>query len=125
HPEVAGSKADQFDQLNGLGELLLTRWENRGTSTIPASPEMALVDVDRSLDALAKALPVMEALAGEAALSSEQWKNRAAAIERTMSRPLRKYRTTLMPHYRKAQQSEAEEQLAEHESDLLEEASLQ
>lgn len=118
HPEVTTSKTDQFDQLNGLVELLLTRWENRGTSSIPASPEMALVDVDRSLDALSKALPVMETLAGDASMSSEQWKNRADAIERTISRPLRKYRTTLMPHYHKAKHKETSEQVAENEPAL-------
>ena len=112
HPDAVSSPMERFDQLNGLVEMLLTRWETRGAG-VPQSPEVALVDVDKSLDALVKALPVMAKLAPQAEIDAEQWKNRSDAIERMLTRPLRKYRTTLLPHVRTAKQNGEEKKTAE------------
>lgn len=106
-PELVPDSDARFDHLNGLIEVLLRRWENRGTAE-PRSPEIVMVDIDNTLDATEEALSTMDDLASAAGLDANEWQRRKTAIDRTLTRPLRKYRTTLMPHLRKAQKQTAE-----------------
>ena len=99
NPELISDPADRFDQLNGLLELLLRRWERRGGG-IPPSPDVALADIDQSLDALANVVPLMRDLAADAGIHAQEWRRRDDAIERMLTRPLREYRTKLLPHRR-------------------------
>ncbi len=62
-----------------------------------------MVDIDICLDAVETAVEEMEPLAASAGLSQSEWDLRKSAIERTLTRPLRKYRTNLLPHLRTAQ----------------------
>jgi hypothetical protein len=107
HPGVVPDDADRFDHFSALIEVLLGRWEARGMAE-PRSPEIVMVDIEKSLDATEKAMAAMEPLAAAAGLSNDDWRCRKAAIERTLTRPLRKYRTTLLPHLRQAQRSGTE-----------------
>lgn len=106
HPEVIGNDTHRFDTLNSLIEVMLGRWEARGMAE-PRSPEVAMIDIEKCLDATSLAIEEMAPLAVSAGLTDEEWQLRKAAIERTMTRPLRKYRTTLLPHLRIAQQKAA------------------
>jgi hypothetical protein len=62
-----------------------------------------MVDIDICLDAIEAATKEMESLAASAGLSESEWHLRKSAIERTLTRPLRKYRTHLLPHLRAAE----------------------
>lgn len=106
HPTLIADDAGRFDHLNGLIEVLLDRWEARGM-TEPRSPAVIMIDADKSLDATEAAIEAMTPLTAAAGLSDEEWKLRQAAIERTFTRPLRKYRTSLLPHLRAAQKKTA------------------
>jgi hypothetical protein len=107
HPESISDREERFDTLNGLIEVMLARWEARGMSE-PRSPEVVMIDIEKSLDAIQAAVEMMEPLAGSAGLSDEDWRLRSLAIERTLTRPLRKYHTTLLPHLRAAQRKAEE-----------------
>lgn len=107
HPELVADDASRFDHFNGLVEVLLDRWEARGI-TEPRSPEVVMIDIDKSLDATETAIDAMTPLAAAAGLSEEDWRRRRAAIDRTFTRPLRKYRTSLLPHLRAAQKKMAD-----------------
>ena len=107
HPDVVADGIGRFDHLNGMIELLLGRWESRGM-TEPNSPQVVMIDIDLSLDAIEAALAEMESLAPTVGLLNADWQLRKSAIERTLTRPLRKYRTTLLPHVRAAQRKAAE-----------------
>jgi len=102
HPDAIPDETSRYDQLNSLIEIMLRRWEARGMAE-PRSPEVVMVDIDICLDAIDAAMESMDSLAASAGLSSEEWDSRQAAIERTLTRPLRKYRTNLLPHLRTAQ----------------------
>ena len=97
NPKLISDSAERYDQLNGLLELLLRRWERRGGG-IPSSPDVALADINKSLDALVKTVPVMRDLAADAGISPQDWSKREDAIERMLTRPLREYRAKLLPH---------------------------
>ncbi|MBA3316346.1 MAG: hypothetical protein M3552_12075 [Planctomycetota bacterium] len=106
HPGALADEASRFDTLNSLIEVMLGRWEARGMAE-PRSPEVVMVDIEKCLDAAQVAVDEMETLAASAGVSDDDWRLRKAAIERTMTRPLRKYRTTLLPHFRTAQRKAA------------------
>lgn len=99
HPRIIPDPSARYDQVNALIEMLLRRWERRGQE--PGSPEQALVDVGKSLDALVRALPMMAQLAPQAGVASDQWDRRADAIERMILGPLREFRVELLPHQRR------------------------
>lgn len=106
HPELIADDAGRFDHLNGLIEVLLDRWEARGMAE-PRSPEVIMIDIENSLDATEAAIGAMTPLTTAAGLSEDEWKLRQTAIERSFTRPLRKYRTSLLPHLRAAQKKTA------------------
>ena len=77
-----------------------------------------MTDIELSLDAIDTAMHDMESLAPSAGLAEEDWQLRKRAIERTLIRPLGKYRTTLLPHLRKAQRKTAAQGADTDEADI-------
>ena len=83
-----------FDVLNGLVQLLRTRWESRQNTPV-LSARKQLTDVDRSVIAVEKALTSMGELSSSVALTEEEWATRKQVVDRILLRPLRAYRSSL------------------------------
>ena len=96
-PTLIADSADRFDQLNGLLQTLMVRWQLRGTAA-PHSPEVVLIDIDKSLHATTAALTAMTPLAPAVGFTDETWNHRRAAVERQLVRPLKTYRSGLVAH---------------------------
>ena len=102
HPEAIPDDARRFDVLNGLVQLLRTRWESRQNTPV-LSVRRQLTDVDRSVVAVEKAVTAMNELASSANLSPSDWATRKQVIDRILLRPLRSYRTDLQATATKAE----------------------
>ena len=94
HPDAIPDDARRFDVLNGLVQLLRTRWESRQNTPV-LSVRRQLTDVDRSVVAIEKAMTAMNELASSANLSPDDWATRKQVVDRILLRPLRAYRTDL------------------------------
>lgn len=117
-PDVVDSQWERWDHLNALLQVLKYRWDAR-TSVPPASPQVALNDVEKSVSAMNRAFDAMEHLAATLGVAPEDWQRRRQYLERNLQRPLRTYRAELIPH----QQSELKKQL-EAKADGPDEAPL-
>ena len=95
-PECVATAAERWDVINGLLQLLQTRWQNRGLS---GSDNAGLVarDVAENIVLGELALEVLPKLAPEVGLSNDDWLNRRRIIERNLLGPLRGYRERLRP----------------------------
>ena len=98
HPEIARSPRERFDLLNGLVQSMKARWDVRGSGR-PSSARVALNDVDISMTSINRALGVMDDLAPQAEVSPTSWKARRTYIDRALVRPLRTYRSNMLPHH--------------------------
>jgi len=94
HPDAIPDDARRFDVLNGLVQLLRTRWESRQNTPV-LTVRRQLTDVDRSVVAIEKAVTAMNELAPSTSLSPDDWTTRKQVIDRILLRPLRAYRTDL------------------------------
>ncbi len=94
HPESIPDEARRFDVLNGLVQLLRTRWESRQNTPV-LSARKQLTDVDRSVIAVEKALTSMSELTSSVDLTEEEWATRKQVVDRILLRPLRAYRSSL------------------------------
>ncbi len=94
HPESIPDDARRFDVLNGLVQLLRTRWESRQNTPV-LSARKQLTDVDRSVIAVEKALTSMSELTSSVDLTEEEWATRRQVVDRILLRPLRAYRGSL------------------------------
>ena len=94
HSEAIPDDARRFDVLNGLVQLLRTRWELRQNTPV-VSARRQLTDVDRSVLAGEKGLEAMSELTVSVAMTGEEWATRKQVIERILLRPLRAYRSDL------------------------------
>jgi hypothetical protein len=97
YPKSATVPADRWDQLNSLLQALRTRWDVRGTLK-PGIPKNVLRDVDMSLVAAEKSIDYLEAHATDVGLSADDWPYRREVLEKSLIRPLRSYRETLIPY---------------------------
>jgi hypothetical protein len=84
------------------------RWAAR-VAYRPLLPGVILNDIDKSLVAIAAALSAMDELAGEVAVSAEDWQHRRRFIEKTVASPLRSYRRQIMPHHAKSRRKQSAE----------------
>jgi hypothetical protein len=90
----------RWDYLNALLGFLQTRWANRGLAT-PKSPQIVLNDLERSIDAVESTLTLMDRLRGAVGIAQADWSARRSVLERGLVRPLRSYRSELIPEYQK------------------------
>jgi hypothetical protein len=97
HPEAVPDPGQRWDHLNSLLQMLLTRWQNRSTAA-PTSTRIVLNDIDQSILAMETAFTKMDALAAEAGVPAGQWQHRRQWMERALVRPLRTYRSRILPH---------------------------
>ncbi|MEX2287964.1 MAG: hypothetical protein WD648_12795 [Planctomycetaceae bacterium] len=103
HPEAVADPQDRFDQLNGLLQMLKSRWEQRGVAT-PKSVQFALNDVDKSVTAVERSFAAMDELSTELGQPVSDWTTRREFLETVLVRPLRSYRHRLLPIHLKQQQ---------------------
>ena len=94
HPEAIPDDARRFDVLNGLVQLLRTRWESRQNTPVLTVPRQ-LTDVDRSVVAIERAVTAMGELAPSTSLTPDEWATRKQVVDRILLRPLRAYRAEL------------------------------
>ncbi|MBD3674494.1 MAG: hypothetical protein HUJ26_13310 [Planctomycetaceae bacterium] len=89
---------DRFDQLHGLLQFLLNRWQlRRGYS--PRNSDEGLTDVRESLKVAERTLRELDRLASVTAYGEEAWQNRRDYLELHLVKPLRAYRGHLIPHH--------------------------
>lgn len=86
------------DQLDALLQLLQERWANRGQIR-PDSSRVVLVDIEKSIAAMERAFEVMPTLATARGQTEQDWEARQLVLEKLLVRPLRTYRSILLPHH--------------------------
>lgn len=101
-PELVTDVAQRGDHVDGLLQVLHSRWYARGDAS-PTSSKIALNDIEKSIAAVERANTVLEETASARGLSATQVTARQDALERSLIRPLRNYRQTLMPHHYREQ----------------------
>ena len=94
------SPALRWDHMNALMDLLKGRWNNRGLVK-PPSAQILLNDLERSVGAVDSAFSEMEKIRADVGVAAADWQARRDVLERSLIRPLRSYRTELVPYYMK------------------------
>ncbi len=97
-PDAIPDKADRYDQLNALMQMLSNRWLARGTFS-PTTSRVALNDIERSIAAMEASFTTIDGLVSEEAVPSTNWTARRQFLERRLVRPLRTYRGEVLKHY--------------------------
>lgn len=90
---------EQFDQLNGVVQMLRFRWEVRHQHP-GKSAKAALIELERSLVAAERAVECLETIAPAAGISKSEWTYRRDVIERMLLRPFRTSRELLTARIR-------------------------
>jgi hypothetical protein len=88
----------RWDHMNALLEFLKIRWANRGFGK-PESSRIALNDLEKCIDAAESAFAKMDQLHQRIGISQTDWNARRDVLEQTLVRPLRSYRTEILPYY--------------------------
>lgn len=110
-PDTIADKAERFDHVNALLQMLLARWTARGEFR-PTSSRVALNDIERSIAAAETSFATLDTLAAEGVVAASDWNARKQFLERRLVRPLRTYRGQVLQHYIKNEQTkEAAESL--------------
>jgi hypothetical protein len=91
---------------------LETRWLNRGMGR-PKSTQIVLNDLERSIDAVESSLGLMDRLRTTVGVAESDWAARRSVLERSLVRPLRSYRSDLVPEYQKEADKTASSESAE------------
>ncbi|MFN0195346.1 MAG: spermidine synthase [Planctomycetaceae bacterium] len=127
HPQSIADPWGRWDSMNGLLQMLKIHWDNRGQSS-PETTKIAINDIDQSLLAIDQTFAGMERLHTELGISTDAWNARKMVVEKGLVRPLRTYRSRLMPLHFKEQQklnrlmkSSAENSTSEPQGDRPEE----
>lgn len=118
HPEATATPLERWDGMNSLMQVLKMRWEARRNSPT-TSTRILLNDVEKSISALEAALAEMDALQAELQLSETDWQARRAWLDRTLVRPLRTYRSRLLPHHFQQQRAKAKKAAAKPKTTAL------
>ncbi len=100
YPTAEPDPLRRWDQINGLLQLLQTRWYARG-AVQPKSFRVMISDVSESLRVIDKTLAAMRDLSTEAGVSEQVWNERERVLKRTLIKPLSDYRQALKPQYEK------------------------
>lgn len=115
-PDAIVDKAERFDHVNALLQMLLARWTARGEFR-PTSSRVALNDIERSIAAAETSFATLDTLAAEGVVPVAEWNARKQHLERRLVRPLRTYRSQVLQHYVKNERTkEAAEALSESTS---------
>lgn len=96
------------DHLDALMQILQDRWANRGDIK-PDSSRVMLIDIKESIAAMEQAFDVMPALCESRGISTQDWADRELVLEKLLVRPLRTYRTMLLPHHERDQRRNAQD----------------
>ena len=96
-PELIPDPADRGDQLDALMQVLRNRWHARGEIT-PSSPGVVKTDIQESIEAAEDAFEKLQALAAARGMTDAEWDARRLALDKSLIRPLRSYRTMLESH---------------------------
>lgn len=104
HPELIEDAAQRGDQLDSLLQVLHGRWHARGDLT-PATSQIMLSDLEHSITAIDHAFVALDELREARSLSVADWEARRTALEKSLVRPLRHYRSVLAPHHAKERKS--------------------
>lgn len=112
NPEVIADRAERFDHLNSLLQMLLARWSARGEFR-PTSSRVALNDIEHCVAAAEAAFVALDQLASDGVVPKPEWQARRQYLERRLIRPLRTYRGQVVQHYVKNERTnEVRESLA-------------
>jgi hypothetical protein len=106
------SAEECWDYLNAMLGFLETRWLNRGMGR-PKSTQIVLNDLERSIDAVESSLGLMDRLRTTVGVAESDWAARRSVLERSLVRPLRSYRSDLVPEYQKEADKTASSESAE------------
>ena len=105
HPDAAPDPIQRWDHFNSLLQTLAIRWQNR-RAVPPTSTRVVLNDIDQSVLVLQTSFQVMDSLTEEAGVPAEVWEGRRQWVERVLVRPLRTYRSRILPHHDKERKKE-------------------
>lgn len=100
HPGLLPDEALRGDCLDALLQILHDHWHRRGDMQ-PGSSRIVLNDIEKSLAATDRAFAALNELHAARGLTPEHWQTRQLALEKALVRPLRSYRTTLLPHHQR------------------------
>ena len=98
HPEAEPDATRRRDQLDGLFQIMMIRWQNR-QALKPKSTRLALVDVGESVACVESAFEAMDELDRSSAGNNWNWSVRRRYLERSLLRPLRDYRSQVLSHH--------------------------
>ena len=100
HPSAAPEPIERFDHINALLQVLKIRWGIPGPAK-PKNPRTTLNDIKKSVAALEISFEAMDKLTHELGLPETGWPARRQYLEKGLIRPLRTYRSRLLPHHRR------------------------
>ena len=101
-PEAVPDVIARWDHLNGLLQMMQLRWQNRGVVP-PKSSRIVLNDIERSIAGVEAAFEALDEISREHTIPHAEWPTRRKYLERTLLRPLRTYRSQVLPHHLKRQ----------------------
>lgn len=97
HPEAEPEPVRRWDQFNAALQALQQRWEARG-GTRPRDVQETVAEIDATVIATEEAFAAMQDLTREAGIPAADWAARRAVLERNLIRPVKSYRSELLPH---------------------------
>lgn len=107
HPSEFPDATRRYDNINALLQLLRTRWNMR-VNMKQKDDRIVLNDIGMSVTAIEKAFDTMDELSNEVDLPAGAWKARKKVMEKSLLRPLRTYRSRIMPHHLKREKDRRE-----------------
>ena len=107
NPKLIPDKVARIDEVNGLLQMLLVRWENRH-AVAAASSDIALNDIGQTITVVESALNAVEEWQ-----PSGRFKHRRKFLELSLISPLRTYRGNLLKHKHETDLRLAKERAAE------------
>ena len=102
NPEAVAHPIARWDHLNGLLQMMQLRWQNRG-AVPPKSSRIVLNDIEKSIAGVESAFEALDEISREHEIPHAEWPARRKYLERTLLRPLRTYRSQVLPHHLKRQ----------------------
>ncbi|MSR56439.1 MAG: hypothetical protein EXS05_02055 [Planctomycetaceae bacterium] len=108
YPAAEPDPARRWDTLNALLQALQQRWEARANVT-PTDVKAVINDIDATVIATEKTFATLDDLTREVQWPSELWAARRSALERNLIRPVKSYRSDLLPHLHRKKTAAAKE----------------